>query len=169
MSWLSDLADWAGSAFSGGSSYDPNDTASVMDAYRKGTLFGSPSSFSGTGLQASDLLKYGMPLVGTYFEQSLGKSNAESYAQQAAAQIAAEKEMLDKKLAADLEGARISAGASVASANIAAGAAKKNTLANLYANWADLTNKTGQQKAEQASRTGQNMNEGAVARAKVLI
>ena len=164
MSWLSDIYDSVSGLFGGGEGI----TTDVFDATAK-----AGERLKGVGAADSfgfgDILKYGLPLAGTYFEQSQGRSNSEAYAQQVAAQLAAEKEIMDKKIAADLESARIGAGASIASANISAGAAKKNTLANLYSNWAQLAQRTGEAKAEQASRTGQNMNEGAVARAKVLI
>lgn len=156
MSWLSDIYDSVSGLFGGSSATTPTVTPTP-----------GPSSLGSFGW--GDVLKYGLPLAGTYFEQSQGRSNSEAYAQQVAAQIAAEKEIMDKKIAADLESARIGAGASIASANISAGAAKKNTLANLYSNWAQLAQRAGEGKAEQASRTGDLMNAGAVARAKVLI
>ena len=162
MSIFSRLIDGLSSVFGGGS-VDPNDTAGVLDALSKGTLFGSPSSGSSFGLK--EILDLATPLAGTYFEQAQKRSIADAYSQQAMNQIAAEKE----KLAADLEAAKISAGASVASANIAAGAAKKNTLANLYSNWAQLAQRTGEAKGQQALATGQSMNEGAIARARVLV
>lgn len=169
MSWLSDIADWASSGLGlSDTGIGPlADGAKYAEMFKDGRA--GLAKAAGTGFEWSDILKYGLPLAGTYFEQSQGRSNSEAYAQQVAAQLAAEKEIMDKKIAADLESARIGAGASIASANISAGAAKKNTLANLYSNWAQLAQRTGEAKAEQASRTGQNMNEGAVARAKVLI
>lgn len=168
MSWLSDIADSVSGLFGGGS-VSPNNTAGVLDALKKGTLFGTPSSSSGLKFGFKDVLELATPLAGTYFDQAQKRSIADMYSQQAMNQIAAEKEMLKEKLAADLEAAKISAGASVASANISAGAAKKNTLANLYSNWAQLAQRTGEAKGQQALATGQSMNEGAVARARVLV
>jgi hypothetical protein len=164
MSWLSDIADSVSGLFGSGTS----GIGPVADGAKYAEMLRTGSSGS-SGFGFKDILDYGLPLAGTYFQQSQGKSAAEAYAQQAANEIAANKEMLDKKLAADLEAARISAGASGASARISAEAQRKNTLANLYSNWANLANKAGSDKAEQASRTGQMMNEGAVARARVLI
>jgi len=164
MSWLSDIADSVSGLFgSGTTGVGPVANAGQYAEMLRTGSSGSPSF----GFQ--DILNYGLPLAGTYFQQSQGKSVAEQYGQQTANQIAAEKEMLDKKLAADLEAARISAGASGASARISAEAQRKNTLAGLYSNWAQLANKSGSDKAEQASRTGEAMNAGAVARARVLI
>jgi hypothetical protein len=164
MSWLSDIVDSVSGLFSSGTS----GIGPVADGAKYAEMLRTGSAGS-SGFGFRDLLDYGLPLAGTYFKQSQDKSIAEQYAQQTMAQLEAAKELQDKNLAAQLEAARISAGASGASARISAEAQRKNTLAGLYSNWAQLANRSGSDKAEQASRTGQMMNEGAIARARVLI
>lgn len=167
MSWLSDIADRFSGLFGGATSIGPvADAAKYAEMFKTGQA-GLTRAAPSFGFK--DILELATPLAGTYFDQAQKRSIADMYSQQAMNQIAAEKEMLKEKLAADLEAAKISAGASVASANISAGAAKKNTLANLYSNWAQLAQRTGEAKGQQALATGQSMNEGAVARARVLV
>lgn len=158
--------------------FDPNDLAVSQgqnDIWNAGAMAArgeSPSS----GFDLSDvfsslnnrqpsiwpsLIQGGLGLVGTGMQQSAQKDLSEMYAEQAAAQIAHDKEMEEKRLQNAKDIAQIYAGSQ-------AGSARKNTLANLYSNWASLTSQAGQGLNQGASKAASGITDSLKARAAVL-
>lgn len=108
---------------------------------------------SGTSLWPS-IITAGTGLLNSYYTQSQNSSLAEEYAKQQQAALAAQIALDEKKIAAQKEVAGMYAGAQVKAASIAAGAAKRNTLANLYNNWASNTEKGGEAEGQLAQNIG---------------
>lgn len=139
-SWL---PDWLNSIFGSG------------DSGESSTVIGHDNNKNeGDGVWTKDLLgsviKAGTGLAGVYFQQSQNKDIAEQYAQQTAAQIAAEKEANAAKLAAQIKIARM------------------NNLGALYNNWASVTERGGEAGAQAALQTGRNAIDPIATRAAVL-
>lgn len=180
MSWLSDLSDSIGSIFGGSASNigpvaNGSDYASMLGSVIPNITGQSDGSIWNNGNFLGSLLSAGTGLAGSYFQQSGQSSLASQYAQQAADQLAAEKEMKLKELENSRAIAGIYAGASkagaaaqVAAANVAAQAQKKNTLANMYNNWAALTEKGGEAQMQGALGTGKTVSDAISTRSGVL-
>lgn len=181
MSWLSDLVESIGSAFSGSSSAgdlsSPNLTTSDGFSTPDLTMPDWGGSSTGTiptpddskggfswGSLLPSLVTAGTGLAGVYGSMSNNSANLAGQEQQAANQLAFDKE----KLAAELQSAAGAAGAHVKAAMIAAGAtkaaARMNSLSNLYANWAGDKEKAGQSLEQGALELGKNATAPIMAR-----
>lgn len=155
-SWLGSLVNGLGSVF--GADTLGDDIAQYIDP--SDLVSNGGVSDSGVSMWPS-IIGAGAQLAGGYFNQANSKDTAEQYATAQAAQIAAEKEMDEKRLANAKDIASIYAGAS-------SGAARKSTLASLYNNWANLTAQGGANQAQAAIGTGKGITDGINARASVL-
>lgn len=145
------------SIFTGSGSGSSN--GSIVNPFGIG---GGSSGGGNTGVSLwPSIIGAGTQLAGSYFGQANSKENAEAYAQSVANQIAAQKELDEKKLQNAKDIAQIYAGAS-------AGASRKSTLASLYNNWANNTAQGGANQAQAAIGTGKAITDGINARAAVL-
>lgn len=149
MSWLSELTNYIGGSVGLGDKLGD----SISDALPDLGLFGNSPGGNQTSLWPS-LITAGAGLANSYFQQSSGADLAEQYAKQQQAMLEAQLAAEDRKLAAQKEVAAMYAGAQVKAAGIAAGSAKRNTLANLYNNWATLTQRAGESEGQMAQNIG---------------
>lgn len=154
---MSDIWDWVTGLIGGGSS-NIGPVANGSDYANM--LSGNSNSIWDSPLLYSSIINAGTGLVGSYFQQSENKSMAEQYAIQKKAELDANLALEREKLAAAKEMAGKGSGAAVAAARIAAEAQRKNTLANLYNNWAGLTERGGEALQQGTSETAQNMTRG---------
>lgn len=159
MSWLSDITDSITDTL--GLGKWGTSIANFIDPDVVSSVTGSTTQSGGGNddLWAS-IIGAGTGLAGIYANQSSGKSNAEAYAANQDKLLAFEKEKFDQEMALKKEALAKSgggSGAAVAAAKIAAQAQKRNTLANLYNNWAQLTARGGESLANQANNTGDAM------------
>lgn len=159
MNWLSKITNGIGSLFGDATAGD--ELANFLPD------FGLGGTGKGDSLWPS-LIGAGTSLAGTYFGLDQQKNLAEQYAAQQQAQNAISEKQFEEKLAADKELAGIAAGAHIKAAAIAAGAQKKNTLANMYNNWAALTEKGGEALGQSALDTGRNVISAITPRSSVL-
>ena len=162
MSWLSDIADWAGSAFEGssvGGNVPPSVASSSSSIWSNPNLWGS-------------IITAGSGLAGNYFNQQNAASMNDAQIAMAQNQIEAQKEIEAQRQANALKMAGTAAGAQVAAAKISAGAqlgvARKNNLQQLYSQWATNTRQAGADEADAAVKTGQLMQSPILARLQAL-
>lgn len=180
-SWLDDLINGVTSAFSGSSSAGDlaSPDLSTSDGFSTPDLNipdwgGSSTSttpspddskggFSWGNLLPS-IIGAGTGLADVYGSMSNNSSNLAAQEQQAANNLAFNKE----KLAQELQIAQGAAGAHVKAAMIAAGAtkaaARMSSLSNLYANWAGDKEKAGQSLEQGALELGKNATAPIMAR-----
>lgn len=182
MSWLSDIANSVGGVFGYG---DIGDQISdfLPDVFSSDGPVGigpvaNPDTYASMlkpGYKAPDsiwdssdiwkgILGAGTSLAGTYYGMSSQKDMAEQYAQQQALANEQAMALAREEMANKLKIAQIGAGA----AGAGAAAARKNTLANLYSNWAQLTQRGGEAGAQSAIEAGKGITAGINARASVL-
>lgn len=132
MEWFNNLISSLGNIFSPGSSTPSQTNTSIW-----------PS-----------LISSATNLIGSYYTQSQNSSITQQYIQQQQAALAAQAEQAEKDRAAELQKAAMYSGAQVKAAAIAAGAAKKNTLAGLYNNWANARQRGGEVAGQEAQNIG---------------
>lgn len=140
MSWISDATDWIGSAFDD----DPVSSGSG------GGVVVPNNKQEGGGLWSSDLwgsvINAGVGLAGTYFKTSQDKKLAEAYAKQRLAEIEAAKK--------------------AGGGGGGGGASQKQALmAQMYNNWAALTQKSAAEQANTVLATGKLMQDPIISRA----
>jgi hypothetical protein len=126
---------------------------------------GSSTPSSGGGWSSdlvSGLISAGSGLANTYFSQKQNQQIANQQIQQRQAEMAQEERLLQLKLAA--QGGGGGGGGSGSAEKIA----RMNNLAQLYANYAQLTQKGGESEASTAIQTGKLMQDPIVARLGAL-
>jgi hypothetical protein len=100
------------------------------------------------------VIQAGAGLAQSYWSQSSNKKTAEQYAEQQAEALKAAAILKEKEIAAQKEIAELYSGATVKAAMLQAESAKKNTLANLYNNWAEISQKANDSEGEAAQNIG---------------
>lgn len=151
MSWIGDITDWLGDAFTSGS--DSGTVVSSPDSGQKGD-----GSFFNTNFY-SGLLNAGTTLAGIYFKQTGDKKLAEE---------AAKQRMEELAFAAAHQKGGGGGGGGGGGAGAALQIAKMNNLSALYQNWAQLQEKAGESQGELAIAGGKLMTEPLITRAAVL-
>ena len=174
MSWLTDLASTIGNVFVSDSnvgqyfpdlpsfgSSSPTGIGPIASGPDYASMLKGGSSGNSNSLLWPSIIGAGTQLAGTYFDQSSKKGLAEDYAKQQALANEQALTISREEMANRLEAARISAAAY-------AGSARKSALANLYSNWANVTQRGGEALGQESLEAGKNMTAGLVARASVL-
>lgn len=116
----------------------------------------------------SAVISAGAGLANSYFSQKSNKNTAEQYAEQQAEALKAAAILKEKEIAAQKEVAELYSGATVKAAMLQAESAKKNTLANLYNNWAEISQKASQAEGEAAQNIGMMVGRSLDARQSSL-
>lgn len=157
MSWLSDIVDAVGGVVG----YD--DLGQQAADWIFPAVTGGAKAATGNDGIYEALITAGTGLAGIYAGQEAQTSQAQNLAANQEKLLAFEKEKFDAEMAFKekaLAKGGGGGGSAVAAARIAAEAQKKNTLANLYNNWAQNEARGGEALSQQASRAGENMTKG---------
>lgn len=164
-------------AFSGGE----EDPVSGIGPVADGSIYGSeitpsslgsivPSSSStwSSGNFLGPLITAGAGLAGQYYTTQNANSQAAQSFQNQQALIADQDKQAEMNRESQQAVAGIEARAQEASAAMAATSAKRNTLANLYNNWADIAEKGGEAKLQGALGTGKAVSDAINVRSAAL-
>ncbi len=152
----------------------------VGDTLSQNQTIGSPAAAEATQANARTgswyadpqlwgaVIQAGAGLANSYFKQSSDKKTADQYAEQQAEALKAAALLKEKELAMQKEVAELYSGATVKAAMLQAESAKKNTLANLYNNWAEISQKAADSEGEAAQNIGMMVGRSLDARQSSL-